>query len=75
LEKNNKEKGRVFNVDINDKPVLTDFDIAKEAGGVNKAILKEFDNIVPDADGNISIHFQRGSIGEPKINGIVVDKM
>jgi beta-mannosidase len=66
---------RIFNVDINDKPVLTNFDIFSEASKLNKAIVKEFAGVVPDKDGNVRIHFRPGAAGKPKINGIEVVPM
>lgn len=68
---------RVFNVVINDEPVLTNFDIYAAAGGIKKAVAKEFDGIMPDKDGNIRIRFRPGStgrakVGDPKVNGIEV---
>ena len=64
---------RKFNVDINGRRVLTDYDIAAE-GGKDKAIVKDFPDIIPDADGNILIAFTRGSADEPTICGIQVFK-
>ncbi|MEO7716124.1 MAG: GH92 family glycosyl hydrolase [Capsulimonas sp.] len=46
---------RVENIYVNGKPVLTDFDIFKVAGGMNKAIVKEFSGIAPGPDGKIKI--------------------
>ena len=63
--------GRKFNVAINGRRVLTDFDIAAEAGKA-KALVKDFDSITPDADGNIIIQFTKGAADEPKICGIQV---
>ncbi len=62
---------RKFNVDINGKRVLTEFDIAAEAGK-DKALVKEFDGIEPEAGGDIVIGLSRGSADEPKICGIQV---
>ena len=62
---------RKFNVDINGKRVLTEFDIAAEAGK-DKAVVKDFDGIEPDADGDIVITFGRGSADQAKICGIQV---
>jgi hypothetical protein len=53
--------------------VLTDFDIAAEAGK-DRALVKEFGGIIPDPDGNIVIAFSRGSADEPKICGIQILK-
>jgi hypothetical protein len=36
---------RVFSVLLQNKPVLNDFDVVREAGGVRKAIVKEFAGI------------------------------
>ena len=66
---------RIFNVDINDQPVLPDFDIYAAAGGSSKALVKEFSGIMPDKDGNIAIHFRPGSVGQPKVDGIEVVPM
>jgi hypothetical protein len=65
--------GRKFNVAINGRRVLTDFDIAAEAGK-GKALVKEFDSIAHDANGNIVIQFIKGAADEPKICGIQVIK-
>jgi hypothetical protein len=62
---------RKFNVEINGRRVLSDYDIAAEAGK-DKAVVKDFQGISPDASGNIVIAFTRGSAGEPKICGIQV---
>jgi hypothetical protein len=66
------EGQRRFNVGINGKAVLTDFDIFKEAGGGDKAVVKEFSGIEPDADGNVTIRFSKGSADEPKVNAIEI---
>lgn len=46
---------RVEDIRLNDSLVLKDFDIFKAAGGLNKAVVKEFTGIAPDAKGNIVI--------------------
>lgn len=51
-------KERVENISINGKMVLKEFDIITEAGGPNKAVVKEFTAIEPDAQGNIKIRIQ-----------------
>jgi len=67
---------RLENVAINDKPVLTDFDIVATAG-TNRAVVKEFPDVAPDAKGNIVIHIT-SSPDSPdqnaKINGIEIFK-
>jgi outer membrane protein assembly factor BamB len=44
---------RLFHVDIEGKRVLTDFDIAKEAGGASRTLIKEFTGI--SAQGNLVV--------------------
>jgi hypothetical protein len=63
---------RRFNVDIAGRRVLTDFDVFAEAGGKNKALVRDFPGFVPDRDGRLTISFTRGSVDEPKISGIQV---
>jgi len=46
---------RLENIEINGRPVLTDFDIFAAAGGKNKAVVKDFPDIAPNGDGNITI--------------------
>ena len=62
---------RKFNVEINGQRVLSDFDIAAEAGK-NKALVKEFPSIKPDQRGNIFVNFLKGPADEPKVCGIEV---
>ena len=63
---------RRFNVDINRRRVLTDFDIFAEAGGKDKAVVRDFPGLAPGRDGRIRIALTRGSVDEPKIDGIQV---
>ena len=66
---------RLFGIDINDRPVLENFDIFVAAGGMNKAVMKEFPGIMPEKDGAIRIHFRPGSADQPKVHGIEVGPM
>lgn len=63
--------GRKFHVDLNRQRVLTDFEIFAEAGGANRAIVKEFD-AEPDRNGNLVIAFRRGSANEPEVRAVQV---
>ena len=63
---------RRFNVDINGRRVLTEFDVFAEAGGANKAVVRDFPGFAPDRSGHITLDFTRGSVDEPKISGIQV---
>jgi hypothetical protein len=64
---------RTFNVTINGKPELMDFDIVLEAGSNNSAIVKDF-TVLASETGHILIEFSRGSTGNggPVINAIEV---
>ena len=44
---------RVENISINGKAVLPDFDILKAAGAMNKAVVKEFNDVAPDKEGTL----------------------
>src|SRR5882724_1678483 len=63
---------RAFNVVLNGKQVLSDFDVFQESGGKDKVLVKEFSGITPDEKGNIVIKFQTGSADKPKINAIEI---
>jgi hypothetical protein len=63
---------RKFNVEINGKKVLSDFDIFQEAGGKNKAVVKEFPGIVPNNENLILIQMRNGSADNASISGIEI---
>jgi predicted alpha-1,2-mannosidase len=66
---------RIQNVEINGRTVLTDLDIFVAAGGMNKALVKEFPDIVPDDKGNVVIRVA-SNVNSPdrnaKISGIEI---
>jgi hypothetical protein len=41
---------RVFDIRLQGKPVAADYDIVREAGGVNRAVFAAFDGVVVDGD-------------------------
>jgi Malectin domain/CARDB len=60
---------RRFNVSIEGAPVLSNFDICLEAGGMNKALVKTFENVTVSA----GLQIQAVSIsGTAQFNGIEV---
>jgi hypothetical protein len=61
---------RVFSVSINDKTVLKDLDLYKEAGGPQKPLVKEFKNISV-TNKELVIGFT-SNIENPEINGIEI---
>jgi hypothetical protein len=63
---------RIFGIDINGKSVLRDFDIFTAAGGKDRALVRTFDSVRPDASGNITIHLVPGAADLPKICGIQI---
>jgi hypothetical protein len=60
---------RMFNVAINGTPVLINFDIYRQAGGLT-ALDKSF--TVPVTNGQIAIQFSKGAANSPMVNGIEV---
>jgi predicted alpha-1,2-mannosidase len=67
---------RLENIAINGKLVLADFDIFTAAGGKNKAVVREFPDIAPDAQGNFVIRIsaaQDSPDKNAKISGIEIE--
>jgi YD repeat-containing protein len=58
---------RKFGVKVEDAPVLTDFDIVKEAGGANRAISRSFSTTI--TDGKLDVELT-GTAGDAAIAGI-----
>jgi len=52
------ENQRVFDIAMNGQPLLTFFDIAADAGGVNTADIRVFENVSPAADGFLTLEFR-----------------
>jgi hypothetical protein len=48
---------RVFNVFANGTALLRDFQIAKDAGGPNRSLVKVFENLEPNAQGILRLEF------------------
>jgi hypothetical protein len=64
---------RVFDVSINGQQVLKDFDVFKEAGGKDKAVVKVFTGILPSKCSNaIIVTLQKGKADHPELNAIEV---
>ncbi len=62
---------RVFNVAINGKAVLTNFDIVATAGSNFKAVVESF-STTANSSGQIVISFTSGTANQPLISGIQV---
>lgn len=68
---------RIENVAINGQTVLTGFDIFAAAGGLNKAVVKEFTGIAPDEKGNVAVRITttpESPDKNAKINGLEILK-
>ena len=63
---------RIFNVTVNNNPVLTNFDIFAQAGGKGIALVKSF-TFTPDANGTVAIAFVAGTADNPKVCAIEID--
>ncbi|OJU63871.1 MAG: hypothetical protein BGO01_17090 [Armatimonadetes bacterium 55-13] len=58
---------RVENISLNGKLVLRNFDPFAVAGGMNIAVVREFKNVTPNADGTITVRVQAAP-GSPDQN-------
>ena len=66
---------RVENIHINGKPALTKLDIFVAAGGMNKALVKEFPGIAPDSHRSITVRINAAPASpdqNAKISGIEI---
>ena len=64
------ENSRVFDVQLNGRPLLTQFDIVSDAGA-NTADVRVFRDIAPEQDGYLHLDFT-GTLGLPIINAIEI---
>lgn len=62
------ENSRVFSVNVNGKPLLTDFDLYSDAGGTNIADERVFKDVSRAADGELHLSFVK-QIYYPILNG------
>ncbi|HTV53763.1 MAG TPA: malectin domain-containing carbohydrate-binding protein [Terriglobia bacterium] len=58
---------RVFDVTCNENVLLRNFDVFKDAGGANRALVRTFHGLVPNAQGKLMIRFL------PVVNYALVD--
>ena len=63
---------RQFNVSLNNKNVLTNFDIFAATGAKNKAIQESFTATADPLSGGIMVNLTPGASGQPTISGIAV---
>ncbi|MGB0372587.1 MAG: family 16 glycoside hydrolase [Opitutales bacterium] len=63
---------RQFNVEINDTPVLVNYDILAETGGQRfKAVTEAFE-FTTDSTGSVKIEFLKGAADKPQVSGIEI---
>jgi len=53
------ESSRIFNVELNGRPILTEFDPLADAGASNTADERVFNDVTPSPDGRLHLHFSR----------------
>ena len=63
---------RLFDVSLQGRRVLEAFDVAKEAGGTNRSVVKEFKGIAVKDDLRITLTPTGASQAEPLLNGIEI---
>jgi hypothetical protein len=64
------ENSRVFDVQLNGRPLLSQFDIVSDAGA-DTADVRVFRDVTPDKDGALHLDFS-GSLGLPILNAIEI---
>ncbi|MDE3178760.1 MAG: hypothetical protein KGM47_03790 [Acidobacteriota bacterium] len=66
------EGSRVFNVTMNGKPLLSNFDVLSDAAGTDVADIRVFKDVTPARDGYLHLRFIRG-ISDPFVNAIEIE--
>lgn len=66
------EASRMFNVVLNGKTILNNFDILSDAAGQNVADVRVFKDVTPAADGRLHLQFQR-NLSDPILNAIEIE--
>jgi hypothetical protein len=62
---------RVFHLFCNGEALLKNFDIFKEAGGADRALVRQFSGLTPDAQGKLLLEF-KPVINYPLLNAVEV---
>ena len=66
------ESSRVFDADMNGKPLLVEFDIYRDAGGNNIAYERVFRDVTPDSDGRLHLRFRPSFREKPVLNALEI---
>ena len=64
---------RYFNVELNGKRILENYDIIADAGGKYKPVVKDFETSA-DKSGFLTINFLKGAVDFPKVSAIEIIK-
>ncbi|MGO9275368.1 MAG: malectin domain-containing carbohydrate-binding protein [Terriglobia bacterium] len=66
------ESSRVFDVDLNGKPLLVGFDIYRDAGGNDIAYERVFKDVAPASDGYLRLRFHPSYRDKPTLNALEI---
>src|SRR5208337_2040475 len=66
------ESSRVFDVDMNGKPLLVGFDIYRDAGGDNIAYERVSKDVAPASDGYLHLRFHPSSREKPILTALEI---
>lgn len=71
------ESSRIFNVDLNGRRILSEFDPLADAGANDTADVRVFDDVTPAPDGRLHLHFSKyqgptPSQDEPILNALQI---
>ncbi|HMD86227.1 MAG TPA: malectin domain-containing carbohydrate-binding protein [Terriglobia bacterium] len=66
------ESSRIFDIDMNGKPLLVSFDIYRDAGGNNVAYERVFKDVAPTSDGYLHLRFRPASREKPTLNALEI---
>ncbi|MFB3922872.1 MAG: malectin domain-containing carbohydrate-binding protein [Terriglobia bacterium] len=65
------ESSRIFSVEANGQPILTDCDVVSQAGGSSIALQRTFKDVTPAADGYLHLKFLRYE-DQPLVNALEI---
>lgn len=66
------EASRIFDVTLNGRTILSNFDVTSDAAGEGVADIRVFENVSPAPDGCLHLRFERKT-SDPFVNAIEID--
>jgi hypothetical protein len=66
------ESQRTFHILANGKELISNYDVAADAGDLNTATARLFHNLRPGDDGKLHLHFQASLTGKAFVNAIIL---